>query len=80
MADGNPAKTALNVFIYDDAQGVTIKGSSPAMSEVFALIPKLENSAYFENVTSRYATQRRIRGQEITEFHIECIMEGQEVS
>ena len=75
-----PVKTALNVFIYDDTQGVTIKGSSPAMSEVFDLIPKLENSAYFENVTSRYATQRRIRGQEITEFHIECIMEGQEVS
>jgi len=67
-----PQKTALNVFIYDENQGVTIKGASPAMSEVFDLIPKLENSPYFENVTSRYATQRKIKGQELTEFHIDC--------
>lgn len=67
-----PQKTALNVFIYDDTQGVTIKGASPAMSEVFDLIPKLESSPYFEDVTSRYATRRKIKGQEITEFHIDC--------
>lgn len=67
-----PQKTSLNVFIYDDAEGVTIKGASPAMSEVFDLIPKLENSPYFENVINRYATQRKIRGQELTEFHIDC--------
>lgn len=67
-----PQKTSLNVFIYDNIQGVTIKGASPAMSEVFDLIPKLENSPYFENVKSRYATQRKIKGQELTEFHIDC--------
>lgn len=67
-----PQRTSLNVFIYDEEQGVTIKGASPAMSEVFDLIPKLENSLYFENVTNRYATQRKIRGQELTEFHIDC--------
>ena len=67
-----PQKTALTVFIYDDDLGVTIKGTSPTMSEVFALIPKLEESPYFENVTSRYATQRRIKGQELTDFHIDC--------
>lgn len=75
-----PQKTSLNVFIYDDAEGVTIKGASPAMSEVFDLIPKLENSTYFENVKNRYATQRKIKGQELTEFHIDCsvvIPEGQ---
>lgn len=67
-----PQRTSLNVFIYDEDKGVTIKGTSPAMSEVFDLIPKLENSPYFENVTNRYATQRRIGGQELTEFHIDC--------
>lgn len=67
-----PQKTSLNVFIYDDAEGITIKGASPAMSEVFDLIPKLEASPYFENVKNRYATQRKIKGQELTEFHIDC--------
>lgn len=67
-----PQRTSLNVFIYDDIQGVSIKGASPAMSEVFDLIPKLENSMYFENVINRYATQRKIKGQELTEFHIDC--------
>lgn len=67
-----PQRTSLNVFIYDDVQGVTVKGASPAMSEVFDLIPKLESSPYFENVTNRYATQRKIKGQELTEFHIDC--------
>lgn len=67
-----PQKTALDLFIYDDVQGVTIKGTSPAMSEVFDLIPKLENSPYFENVINRYARQQKLRGQELTEFHIDC--------
>lgn len=67
-----PQKMSLNVFIYDDKEGVTIKGASPAMSEVFDLIPKLENSSFFENVKNRYATQRKIKGQELTEFHIDC--------
>ncbi len=70
-----PPKTSINVFIYDDKLGVTIKGTSPAMSEVFALIPKLEESVYFENVTSRYATRRKIKGQELVDFHIDCLTE-----
>ena len=70
-----PQKTTINVFIYDDKLGVTLKGTSPAMSEVFALVPKLENSKYFGNVTSRYATQRKIKGRELVDFHIDCIIE-----
>jgi len=67
-----PEKTALNVFIYDDKLGVTIKGIAPTMSDVFSLIPKLENLPLFENVRSRYATQRKIKGQELTDFDIDC--------
>lgn len=67
-----PQKTALTLFMYDDSQGVTIKGVSPAMSEVFELVPKLENSSYFEKVTTRSATQRKIKGQELTDFQIDC--------
>lgn len=69
-----PQKTALDVFVYDDIQGVTIKGVSPAMSEVFDLVPKLENSQYFEKVTTRSATQRKIKGQELTDFQIDCVV------
>lgn len=69
-----PQKTALNVFVYDDVQGVNIKGVSPAMSEVFDLVPKLENSAYFEKVTTRSATQRKVKGQELTDFQIDCVI------
>jgi len=69
-----PQKTALTLFIYDDIQGVTIKGVSPAMSEVFELVPKLETSPYFEKVTTRSATQRKIKGQELTDFQIDCII------
>lgn len=69
-----PQKTSLNVFIYDDAQGVTIKGASPAMSEVFELVPKMENSQYFEKVTTRSATQRKVKGQDLTDFQIDCLV------
>jgi type IV pilus assembly protein PilM len=72
-----PQKTALTVFVYDDIQGVTIKGVSPAMSEVFELVPKLENSPYFEKVTTRSANQRKIKGQELTDFQIDCVITPQ---
>lgn len=70
-----PKKTSLSVCIYDDKLGVTLKGVSPAMSDVFGLIPKLEGSPLFASVTSRYATQRKIKGQELTDFHIDCSIE-----
>ena len=67
-----PKEISLTVFNFDKDRLVTLKGTSSAMSNVFKLITILEKSTYFENVEIKYATRRKVRGKEITDFLIHC--------
>ena len=67
-----PGDVFLNTFIFEEDQGVTIKGTAPSMSVVFSFVPILNKSDFFENVRVRYATQRKMVGSELTDFEIVC--------
>lgn len=67
-----PKEISLTIFNFDKDKLVTLKGTSSAMSDVFKLITTLEKSTYFENVEIKYATRRKVRGKEITDFLIHC--------
>jgi len=70
-----PNDVFLSTFIYEDGQAVTIKGTAPSMSVVFSFVPILNKSDFFENVSVRYATQRKTTGSELTDFEIVCPLE-----
>lgn len=65
-----PQNIYLTKLIYDEGKGVTLKGSSPNMSQVFKYIIVLESSEYFENVKLRYASKRKKKGIDLTDFEI----------
>ncbi len=69
-----PDSVSLNALSYERGHVVTIKGTAKELSDVFQLIPVLEKSDCFENVTSQYATKRKINDMECTDFQIQCFL------
>jgi len=67
-----PAQMSLNVFSLDENDNVTVQGVSNQMSDVFSFQSSLEKSKYFKNVEVKYASKRRTKDAEITDFSITC--------
>ena len=67
-----PPETSLTILIFDEKEMVTLRGTSYSMSDVFKLVGILEASPYFQNVEVKYASKRKIRGKELTDFQIIC--------
>ncbi|MFC1593924.1 pilus assembly protein PilM [Candidatus Omnitrophota bacterium] len=67
-----PTGMGINVFNLDESNNLTLQGMSLAMSEVFKFQSLLEKSDNFTNVEVKYASKRRIRGGEVTDFRILC--------
>lgn len=59
------------IYIEDKKQA-TLRGYAAAMSDVFEFVTTLENSHYFENVKSTYATMKKSKDGEYAEFEILC--------
>ncbi|MFA7294685.1 MAG: PilN domain-containing protein, partial [Candidatus Omnitrophota bacterium] len=57
---------------FDGKETLTLRGQSNEMSEVFSFVSKLEESSYFQNVKTKYATKRKEGDKEITDFEISC--------
>ncbi|MFC1704071.1 pilus assembly protein PilM [Candidatus Omnitrophota bacterium] len=67
-----PEGMGINIFNLDESNAFTLQGVSLAMSEVFKFQSLLEESPRFQNVEVKYASKRRIRGGEVTDFRISC--------
>ncbi len=67
-----PPEITLISINFDGKERVVLRGSSDAMAEIFNLVSKLEESKYFENVETKYATKRKVKDKESTDFEISC--------
>jgi Tfp pilus assembly PilM family ATPase len=65
-----PQNLYLTKLIYDQGKGVTLKGSSPSMAQIFKFVTIVEKSPYFSNVKLRYASKRKRKGSDLTDFEI----------
>jgi Tfp pilus assembly PilM family ATPase/Tfp pilus assembly protein PilN len=66
-----PPNIYLVLCTYEDER-VELKGTANVLSDVFKLVTILENSTYFQNVKVRYATKRKVGGEELIDFEISC--------
>lgn len=71
-----PASVSVANISYERGHTLVIKGTAKDLSDVFQMIPVLEKSPYFENVTSQYASKRRVFDKEYTDFQIQCIIQA----
>jgi len=67
-----PADIKLNTFLFEESNNVALKGTAPTMSLVFSFVPILNKSPLFANVQVKYATQRKMKTRELTDFEIIC--------
>jgi hypothetical protein len=69
-----PGDISLTLFEFEDKDRVLLRGTAGDLSEVFNLLPILEKSPYFENVTINYATKRTFKQKEFADFEIICAL------
>ena len=67
-----PTDMSLSGLSYDGGKIISYKGSSKDMSNAFSFVKKLEKSEYFDSVEIKYATKKKVKGKEITDFNIQC--------
>ncbi len=70
-----PAGVSLSIFSFDEQQLITLQGVAVNMSDVFNFQGILEKSPYFKNVEVKYASKRKVRNAEVTDFRITCVAE-----
>ncbi len=71
-----PEEIFLSSIDIEEKNKVVLKGSAVSLSDVFKFVTKLENSMYFMNVKSTYATSKKEKDIEYTDFEIIGIIEG----
>ena len=67
-----PVNVSLSGLSYDGGELIFYKGSTKDMSNIFPFVKKLEKSEYFDSVEVKYATKKKVKGEELTDFIIQC--------
>lgn len=65
-----PPGISLNVLDFESNNTLTIRGTAPALSEIFKYVTALEGSPYLDNVKVKYATKRVVEDRELADFEI----------
>lgn len=61
---------------FDGKDQLTIRGVSSTMSETIRFVNSLEDSEYFQDVKTKFATSSKIEGKDMTEFEIICPLDA----
>jgi Tfp pilus assembly protein PilN len=72
LYDALPLQMRISDIRLDEQGRFTVKGTAAAMAEVFSLVDSLQESAYFQDVKTKYTTKRREGNKDLTDFGIIC--------
>ncbi|MBI2871037.1 MAG: pilus assembly protein PilM [Candidatus Omnitrophica bacterium] len=72
-----PEGIYLSQIKFDDVTGLSIKGTAYTMTAVFEAVDGIEESGWFSNVKTKYATKRKEEDRDVTDFEITCLPEEQ---
>lgn len=67
-----PRHVSLSGFSYDGRKNFYLNGIAKNMSTVLIFVRKLENTGYFHVVEVKRAAKNIVKGQEFTDFNIQC--------
>ncbi len=67
-----PGGIRISALEYDGETKISYKGLSGDMSDILRFAKSLERSKYFSNVEVKYATKKKIKDTEMTDFNIQC--------
>ena len=67
-----PSGVTMTMMEYESNKTVSLRGTAPALSDVFKYVTILGKSAYFKNVKVKYANKRVSQAAETADFEIVC--------
>jgi hypothetical protein len=67
-----PVDILISSLDYNGKDSIFYKGTSKDMAGVLSFVKRLEGSNYFNKVEVKYATKKKIKGEEVTDFSIQC--------
>lgn len=67
-----PPEISISEVEYNGDKDIFYKGTSKDMASVLDFVKKLEGSKYFKKAEVKYATKKRIKDGEATDFNIAC--------
>jgi hypothetical protein len=75
LYDAMPLNIWMSEIKYDESsQRFSMKGTSSAMSSVFAFVADLNKSSIFKNVKTKYVNSRREDDRDVADFEINCLI------
>ncbi len=77
LVDALPAEVSVTDIRYEEGQKFSVKGSSPSMGAVFALVSSLEKSEGFRDVKTKHVTSRNEQG-DVVDFEVSATMRDAE--
>ena len=69
-----PASIAFYLIDYESNKSLILKGNAPSLSSIIEFMRTLENSQHFKNIKLKYTAKRRVKGKQVTEFEIICLL------
>ncbi|MBU3933416.1 MAG: pilus assembly protein PilM [Candidatus Omnitrophica bacterium] len=66
----------LKSAAFDGKGQLSLRGTSNNMPAIIEFRNALEESKYFENVNTKFATTQKVEGKELTDFEIVCPLEA----
>jgi len=72
LYDIAPSNISISGLDYDGKAGISCKGTSKVTQDIFDFTKSLERSKFFYKAEIKYATQKKVKGEEFTDFNIQC--------
>jgi len=69
-----PENMSLSALEMDEGRNLLLEGLALAMSDVVDFQKRLTRSNYFSKVEIKYATKKKTKGRQVTDFKIACRM------
>ena len=71
-----PENVYLKSVAVDEAGKIIMKGTTSAMSDAFSFVTVLENSGYFDEVSTQNTASRKELGKGVADFELSAILKG----
>lgn len=65
-----PPEIVLNYISIENNESVTLRGQGVKLSDVFKFVTTLENSKYFQDVSTKYTRTKKVKDKDLTDFEI----------
>jgi len=70
LAKTVPPEIVISYISMEGNEDVTLRGQGLKLSDVFKFVTTLENSKFFQDVSTKYTRTKKVKSQDITDFEI----------